>query len=114
MDRLTTEERAKAVAVIMDEATPPIAPDRARRYLSQLEGMAIRMHRLNERMCNEDLGELGERLWSTLAKEIRACAADIGLGVYINGDPRGNPVGILTPKTGRFNTMGGREDGWRL
>ena len=39
---------------------------------------------------------------------------EYGLKFEIDGDPRGFAIKLKTPKTGRYNTWGGRETGWGI
>lgn len=114
--RMTAEECREAARVCVEEsACFPGGIAQATRWLRDcVEPYCLRLHNIYERACNEDLGELGERLTRQLESEVRCAFIDKGLGLYLNSDPRGNPVGILTPKTGRYNTAGGRGAGWRL
>lgn len=120
MDRLTKDERAKVYEIIAAE-TPLLGHPGShamQNWLSNVEGMALRLASLYEGACSKDLGtkgnELRARLTEQLEREVKDSFARVGLGLYLNGDPRGNPVGIHTPKTGKYNTMGGAEAGWRL
>lgn len=120
MERMNAKERDDALAIIREETGyfATSAAGNARSWLSGVEGMALRLHSLYVGMCSEDLGAkqnaLRERLTADLERKVRDEFGRVGLGLYLNSDPRGNPVGILTPKTGRYNTMGGAEAGWRL
>lgn len=120
MERMTGKEREQALEVILAEAREGAFPSKAagRRWLVSIEGMAIELHSLYEGQCSVDLGATGNATRDSRARStdgaIKHAFASAGLGLYLNGDPRGNPVGILTPKTGRYNTMGGAECGWRL
>jgi hypothetical protein len=118
MDRMTGKEREAAVAIIMAETDAFPSKAAARRWLKAVEDMAIELHALYDSACSTNLGPAGNatrasRTGST-ERSLKRMFAIAGLGLYLNGDSRGNPVGILTPKTDRFNTMGGREAGWRL
>lgn len=124
MERMTVEERREVVAIILaegslvDTGAGASPQERASDWLRGVEAKALRLHNLYEGACSKDLGARGNALRETLTADLeRSLRADFekaGLGLYLNSDPRGNPVGILTPKTGRYNTMGGAECGWRL
>jgi len=114
MDRLTPDERVDALAIIRAESDRGLGLEAAEAFLQGVIGRAVRLHRLYETACNRDLNKREAREVEEIEAVLRDDFKAHGLGLYLNGDPRGNPVGILTPKTGRFNTMGGREDGWRL
>jgi hypothetical protein len=114
MDRLTPEERADALAIIRAESDRALSQEAAEAFLNAVIGRAVRLHRLYETACNRELNKREAREVEEIEGVLRDDFRTHGLGLYLNGDPRGNPVGILTPKTGRHNTMGGREDGWRL
>lgn len=96
-------------------------------FLETVRGLGKRLHRIYVRQCNGYQRRVGDT-WgentparerdeadeASLEAQLRAHFAGASLGLYLNTDPRGNPVGILTPKSGRYNTMGGRSVGWRL
>lgn len=117
MERLTKAERAKAVEIIMAEGALK-SVWHAQRWLTPVLTRAHRLHELYESECTDDLGTSGNLNRQSKIRQLegilKARFKEAGLGLYLNGDPRGNPVGILTPKTGLYNTMGGRSDGWRL
>ena len=86
----------------------------AQQWLDAVERRARELHRRYVDKCNRPLTPDEESRIEQLEGFMRETFKGMGLGLYLNEDPRGNPVGILTPKTGRYNTMGGRECGWRL
>lgn len=118
MDRMTDKERHEVVEIVRAESTRFPSKAAALRWVASVERAAIELHRLYEGQCSTDLGPAGNATRDSrvrsLESQLRHSFASYGLGLYLNGDPRGNPVGILTPKTGRYNTMGGAEAGWRL
>lgn len=119
MDNLTTKEREEVLTIIRAESDCVWTDQSAMcAWLADVETAARKLHKLYESACSDDLGSKGNAAREVQTRELeerltRAFAL-AGLGLYLNGDPRGNPVGILTPKTGRYNTMGGAEAGWRL
>jgi hypothetical protein len=113
MDDLTTKERDDALRVIFEEA-PHLPASEAAAFLDAVLSLAKRLHRLYEAECNAPMSPAQRNALASYEAQLRAHFDGAKLGLYLNGDPRGNPVGILTPKSGRYNTMGGREVGWRL
>lgn len=113
MDNLTTKERDDALRVIFEEA-PHLGASEAANWLDTVLSLAKRLHRLYIKACNEPLSSTDIQKTDLYERQLRDHFAGAKLGLYLNGDPRGNPVGILTPKSGRYNTMGGAESGWRL
>ena len=115
---MTRKEQRETVDIIRLETDAFPSKASAMRWLGGVLGMASELHHIYEGECSTDLGTAGNATRASrirsLESSLRSMFAKVGLGLYLNGDPRGNPVGILTPKTGRYNTMGGREDGWRL
>lgn len=123
MQRMTKKERWEAANVAFAEGRFG-SLDQANDWLTLVEAAARKLHAIYVRQCNgygprhyaypdraearDAKAETNERLF------LKATFRDHGLGLYLNDDPRGNPVGILTPKTGKYNTMGGAECGWRL
>lgn len=120
MERMTVSERQEAVQIILaesnlvDTGAGASPQEQVSNWLTQVELNARVLHRLYKRACSEPLTPAQEKQVADYEAWFRAAFARLGLGLYLNGDPRGNPVGVLTPKTGRCNTMGGAEAGWRL
>lgn len=124
MERMTAVERQDALNVILAEGRDGITEREADRLLLAAVRIAGKLHRIYERQCNghqtwdgkhdEAAAQRDEADEEKAEAQLRQLFAQAGLGLYLNADPRGNPVGIHTPKTGRYNTMGGRECGWRL
>ena len=119
MDMLTAKERREALEVIRAESECIWTNQAAMSvWLEDVESAARRLHKLYESACSDDLGTEGNADRNGRIKELEERLERAfklaGLGLYLNGDPRGNPVGILTPKTGKYNTWGGAEAGWRL
>jgi hypothetical protein len=121
MDKLTAEERAEVIKIILAEAPESslVGGDlgdarKINAWLDAVEARAMELHRRYTDACNRPLIAYEESRIQFVEDFMRGTFARVGLGLYLNGDPRGNPVGILTPKSGRFNTMGGAEAGWRL
>lgn len=115
MERMTPKEFEDALAVVLAEAEGDYTtPSLARAWLEAVEPRARELHSRYTDQCNRPLRPDEESRIAQVEGFMRDTFKRAGLGLYLNGDPRGNPVGILTPKTGRYNTMGGRECGWRL
>jgi hypothetical protein len=119
-----SRERAEALAVFLAEAREGTTPAGASAALSKVYKLATTLHRLYTEQCNgyqtadgrwdEECTKRSEKQSEAIEAELRALFESHGLGLYLQSDPRGNPVGILTPRTGKYNTMGGAECGWRL
>jgi hypothetical protein len=122
MQRLNKAERAQALEIIALEAD--CGPTAAVNFLDAVLPKARELHRIYERQCNghqtssgqwdEKAANKDEAREDALERQLLQLGAKMGLEVYTQGDPRGNPVGIRTPKTGKYNTWGGAEDGWRF
>lgn len=72
-----------------------------------------RLHRLAEQECSRELRESEEddqAALAALAREVIAKRYD-GLGVMVNGDPRGYAL-KLRCRDGEYNTWGGAEHGF--
>lgn len=119
-----SKDRQQEIDVFLAEAKPGTTNAAASAALVWIHKIGRELHRIYERQCNghqkpngdwdEEAAKRDEMREEALEAELRSLFSSFGLGLYLNGDPRGNPVGILTPKTGRYNTMGGAECGWRL
>jgi hypothetical protein len=109
----TDNDTKNDLEVIFGEA-PHLSAVEALNFLETVRGLAERLYRSYEARCNRSFTGSDCDREANIEKAIKAHFDRARLGLYLNGDPRGNPVGILTPKTGKYNTMGGAEAGWRL
>lgn len=69
-------------------------------------------NRLAIKQCNVGLTEAEQARDERNDDAIVDLANLLGIGLSIQGDPRGCTVKVRTPKTGRSNTLGGAEVGW--
>lgn len=113
MNHMTRDDIWQAASVAFAEGAFG-SMDQAKTWVLRTLRDANELHRLHTKACNEPLTSTDQTRVSAFERQIAADFKNHGLGLYLNRDPRGNPVGILTPKTGRYNTMGGAECGWRL
>ena len=115
---MTTQAELKAdLAVIRAEAAFEISESAALAWRHDVLKLAHILHRSYLRRCNGPEitpGSVAARREVDTEAALRSAFDRLGLGLYLQSDPRGNPVGILTPTTGRYNTMGDAECGWRL
>ena len=76
---------------------------------------AATMQRLAERACSVDMGEkqaaIEEKQDERCQERIRKACEPWGIKPNFQGDPRGAVVKLLLP-SGRWNSWGGREDGF--
>lgn len=86
----------------------------ARDTLHRLMEISARLNELDTRRCNEPCGEDVAREVRRLELQARTIAAHYGLTLSRNSDPRGSALKIATPRSRRFNGMGGEEDGWNI
>lgn len=125
MKRLNAKEMAQAVDIVLAESNGTFrSREDAESWLVWVHKSARILHGIYTRQCNgysprqyAHPARAESRDAKSECREVeflKESFRDRGLSLYLNGDPRGNPVGILTPKTGRYNTMGGAECGWRL
>lgn len=110
------------VQVITAEAS--LTDVKAREIAVILRSAARRLHAIYERQCNGYAEAGAPDGWDAIAEKrdekredaiisrVSACVAGTSLKVVAQGDPRGSALYVLTPKTGRYNGMGGREKGW--
>ena len=67
---------------------------------------------INTRACDRAVAPRdASRQKSTCAK-VADMAAQLGISIQFDDDPRGSSVRIMTPKSGRYNSWGGAESGW--
>lgn len=121
---MNRKELWAAASVAMEEGAAFASMDQAVSWILDVEREAKRLHRVYVRQCNgyspreyaypKRAEASDNRKADNSLGYLRETFKDHGLRLYLNTDPRGNPVGIHTPKSGRYNTMGGAECGWRL
>jgi len=110
--------------IFLAEAKPGTTQEEAEKALTTIRSIGKSLHRIYERQCNghqkpngdwdEEASNRDDKREERLEAKLQKIFDKFELGLYLNTDPRGNPIGILTPKTGRYNTMRGKEAGWRL
>ena len=91
---------------------------------AELERLAATLNLLNERECNGHQTPDGR--WDEAAakrdeakrERLKAKVADLlkpySVTPRFGGDPRGAALKLATPGTAKYNTMGGREEGWAV
>ena len=80
--------------------------------LAELIRLAGALQRINEADCNDGGNpKRASREKALQNKVLGIVETGWAFDVKFNGDPRGYAVKILLP-SGRYNTMGGREEGW--
>jgi len=83
-----------------------------------LEALARGFKRREEDRCSFPLTDARQAAYDRAdvkaEEKVRITLAPYGLAASIGGDPRGSQIHILTPRTGRANTLGGREAGWAV
>jgi len=117
MSRIDLENLTQVIA-----AEGHLTYKKAREVALILRSTARRLHVIYERQCNgyhaapdgwDAIAEKrDEKREDSIISRVTACIADTSLKVVAQGDPRGPALYVLTPKTGRYNGMGGREKGW--
>lgn len=55
-----------------------------------------------------------EKRIEQVKRNICSLLKELGIDARFNPDPRGYAVKMATPKTNRYNTWGGKEDGWGI
>lgn len=62
--------------------------------------------------CNYGLSPRQETRRDNIRDRIAAIGKELGVTFTTGGDPRGYVLKLKTPESGRYNSFGGREDGW--
>lgn len=114
------KEQLEFISKLYDE-TPDVIlgnlqPGSLREDATELMRLARRHGRLQERRCNEDIGEEGEKADELLEARISFHVTRPSLRgsiktVTFGGDPRGYTVKVQL-LSGACNTWGGAEEGW--
>lgn len=108
--RITQRGRALAQDLSDDLQDCPLCWLDIERLLSKIGRDAVTYHRLQEARCN---GYPDERKEAQIEGRVTRRARRLGFGVKFTGDPRGYCTRFLLP-SGRYNTWGGKEDGWGI
>lgn len=127
MPRISKTERDNALALIFQEGHSALTAADALGFLEDVLSLGRRLEAIYLRRCNGygtaannwDQNDPVARARDDVAakslrEHIEARFEGVGLSLILNTDPRGSALGIATPKTGKYNGMGGHEDGWRL
>jgi hypothetical protein len=118
-------DTVRAAALMLDECGRSISP--AHVTAATLDVVALErcergLRAIYCRQCNgyadTDWGraqaERDERREARLIRQATKIAKGYGVTITTQGDPRGSALRMATPKTRRYNTMGGAESGWAL
>lgn len=124
--RTSKKDREEFVAVLTREC-PAIDPVRVARIAGRIMRYGATMGRLAEEECNGDwpIRKVNQDEWRKLLDKRKLHAAngvltacwelaankELKIKPVFGSDPRGFTVKLLLP-SGRYNTWGGREDGW--
>lgn len=74
------------------------------------EATIINTHAVNA--CNRETTQAEDDRAEKAAARLAELCAPHGIKVKTCGDPRGYVVKLLLPRTERYNTWGGKEEGW--
>lgn len=110
MGHATKKDREEFVAMIVD-ALPSIEPLEAAAAARALMKLGATSSRLAVDACNRELTAAEKAKDERNDALIAAWGKRYGLKLVTGGDPRGFTVKVILP-SGRYNTMGGKEDGW--
>jgi len=126
-DPKITMETVRAASILLEECGREISPPHLTAAVldaAKLESFQRQLRAVNERQCNGYTNGRGDWDQETEDRDIRRAdrvelqarelAARYGVAVSVQGDPRGSALHIKTPKTQRYNTLGGAESGWAL
>ena len=121
----TKQQERDAFIGVLVENVPGAFTDLARyrevvQVADQFMKLARTLERINVRECNDDYADTdwGRNKRSrdiAASKRTEARLKDLcrhyGFGLNLGGDPRGYAVKLILP-TGRYNTWGGKEEGY--
>jgi hypothetical protein len=98
--------------VLTAEAKNPVTDATFERILT----LATRLDHLAQKECNQELTQRQKKMQENAQRELGFLIGSTALGVMFtfDGDPRACTVKLRTPKTKRYNTWGGAEDGWAV
>lgn len=118
------KDRDEFVAVITEECSrkdvqaayrQAVLPENRRGSSWEMARLILRnantIQRIATKACNEELSAHDERSGAACCARIRDACKPWGIKPNFQGDPRGCCVKLLLP-SGRWNSMGGAEDGY--
>jgi hypothetical protein len=105
MSKQTAAMRKFRNILISEGATPEL--------VDRLLTLADRHQVLETIATNENVGDKFKQEGQELVRALRACIQGPIVGMHLHGDPRGAAVKVVL-KSGRWNTLGGKEDGWAV
>jgi hypothetical protein len=108
------EDRMNSLFVIQNEANVELGILQAAAVFDHLHRWNATLNRLNENECNYGLTPAEERKEERTKERATKYAAELGLTLDFNSDPRGSAIRIMTPKTKQYNSWGGAENGWYI
>ncbi len=110
--KIPAADRAKFIEVLALEVTKPIDPE----TLADIGRLILRSAATHGRYaveeCNRELSASEVSLHNASCERLARYANRLGVTLTLGGDPRGYTVKLMTPKSGKYNTWGGAEDGW--
>lgn len=102
-------ENSKSIVGIV-----PVNPSKYARDIDRLRKLAVQLESLNLQACNTGLTDRQETRAENICTELRTICGEYGIEAVTQGDPRGAAFGILCKHTGKYNSWGGAESGFRL
>jgi hypothetical protein len=94
-----------------------VVANRLRFYATKLDAIATRQcngHQTPQGDWDEVAAKLDDEREAKIEDSVRKIGVTYGLQFHFDGDPRGFVLKMKTPKSGRYNTWGGRETGWGI
>ena len=111
---MKAEDKDKLREVVSLEANAGLSDDNIILLTAAVVRIAKDLQRTAVKECNRIL-TLGEKsTQACLEFELESLAKLYGLRFSVDGDPRGYVVKLHTPKSGKFNSFGGQEEGWGI
>ena len=107
------EEQEKFLDVLVQESSHT-SEDFIRELGNQILVLAKKNQRYSELECNRVLTKREQYLSGKVEENIRSIGERLHVSFSFDGDSRGFTVKLKTPRTGKFNTWGGKEDGWGI
>ena len=105
------DDFALFVAVLAEAFGARMSPRQVADEALWLRKMARKLERFAVKHCNVGLSEQDSRAEMRAIASLKLWAEREGVQVRTGGDPRGYCLKLVLP-AGRYNTMGGAEEGW--
>ncbi len=111
MNKTQKEDRDRNIKALA-EAFPGLTDEQVSKFQDKLYCLSLKVQNNAIRLCNES--DYVDQREALRAEYKKICSKfGVEMAAVFEGDPRGCVFKVMLP-TGRFNTLGGAEEGWAI